>query len=123
MNLELILLVIYIEILSFLFSHRTKSQTVLNSGSSRSHAVYSITLTKAVDGVETPTVFHVVDLAGAERGNRTKASSAQQKEANNINTSLMQLWRCLQGMRRKVIVILNCVVIALLCRRFTKCFI
>jgi hypothetical protein len=48
-----------------------------------------------------PIVFQVVDLAGAERGNRTKASTAQQKEANNINVSLMQLWRCLQGMRKK----------------------
>ena len=32
--------------------------------------------------------------------NRTKANVQQQKEANNINTSLMQLWRCLQGMKR-----------------------
>jgi hypothetical protein len=41
----------------------------------------------------------VVDLAGSERGSRTKASSLQQKEANNINVSLMQLWRCLQALR------------------------
>ena len=27
---------------------------------------------------------------------RTDASAAQQKEANSINTSLMQLWRCIQ---------------------------
>jgi hypothetical protein len=33
---------------------------------------------------------------------RTKATAAQQKEANNINMSLMQLWRCLQGMKKKV---------------------
>ena len=33
--------------------------------------------------------------------NRTKASVQQQKEANNINTSLMQLWRCLQSMKKK----------------------
>jgi len=33
---------------------------------------------------------------------RTKATASQQREANNINMSLMQLWRCLQGMRRKV---------------------
>lgn len=31
--------------------------------------------------------------------NRTKATATQQKEANNINTSLMQLWRCLQGIK------------------------
>jgi hypothetical protein len=77
---------------------RTKSNTLLNSGSSRSHAVYSLTLVKKD---QLPIVFQVVDLAGAERGNRTKANTAQQKEANNINVSLMQLWRCLQGMRKK----------------------
>jgi len=77
---------------------RTKSNTLLNSGSSRSHAVYSLTLVKKD---QLPIVFQVVDLAGAERGNRTKATTAQQKEANNINVSLMQLWRCLQGMRKK----------------------
>ncbi len=37
--------------------------------------------------------------------NRTKASAAQQKEANMINMSLMQLWRCLQMMKRKVEII------------------
>jgi len=33
--------------------------------------------------------------------NRTKATLIQQKEANNINTSLMQLWRCLHAVKRK----------------------
>jgi Kinesin motor domain len=33
--------------------------------------------------------------------NRTKATIQQQREANNINVSLMKLWRCLQGMKRK----------------------
>lgn len=118
---------------------RSKSNTVLNSISSRSHAIYSLTLHR--EG-EMPVVFEVVDLAGAymlllyfiksvyeclgahfcysdttkrkhhhhhnhldlagaERGNRTKANSAQQKEANIINMSLMQLWRCLESMKRK----------------------
>lgn len=83
-------------------SKRSKATTFLNSGSSRSHAVYTLTLNRVAGGRETSCVFEVVDLAGAERGSRTKASSAQQKEANTINMSLMQLWRCLQGMRRKV---------------------
>lgn len=82
---------------------RSKSNTSLNTGSSRSHAVYSLTLKRDIGGGrEVSSVFQVVDLAGAERGSRTKATSAQQKEANNINMSLMQLWRCLQGMKRKV---------------------
>lgn len=87
-----------IKLLDEASARRTKSNTLLNSGSSRSHAVYSINLVKKD---HLPIVFQVVDLAGAERGHRTKASTAQQKEANNINVSLMQLWRCLQGMRKK----------------------
>ena len=80
---------------------RAKSHTLLNAGSSRSHAVYSITLTRIINNKEINSVFQVVDLAGAERGSRTKASQAQQKEANMINMSLMQLWRCLQCMKKK----------------------
>ena len=85
-------------------SKRTKSSTFLNSGSSRSHAVYTLTLTRpSADGKEfLSSQFQLVDLAGAERGNRTKATLAQQKEANVINMSLMQLWRCLQAVKRKV---------------------
>ena len=83
-------------------SKRSKANTTLNSGSSRSHAVYTITLNRIISGRDTISIFQVVDLAGAERGSRTKASNAQQKEANNINMSLMQLWRCLQGMKKKV---------------------
>jgi len=83
--------------------NRSKSSTFLNTGSSRSHAVYTITLDRSnEDGVYNQSVaFQLVDLAGAERGNRTKATAAQQKEANNINMSLMQLWRCLQGMKKR----------------------
>jgi hypothetical protein len=49
-------------------SNRSKSKTTLNEGSSRSHAVYSITLTRVIRGKESTAVFQVVDLAGAERG-------------------------------------------------------
>lgn len=81
---------------------RSKATTFLNTGSSRSHAVYTVTLKQQSEDQHDmiSSEFHLVDLAGSERSNRTKASSAQQKEANNINVSLMQLWRCLQGMRR-----------------------
>jgi kinesin family member 22 len=90
-------------------SKRTKSSTLLNNGSSRSHAVYTLTLTRPAseDGREScSSQFQLVDLAGAERGSRTKATLAQQKEANQINMSLMQLWRCLQAVKRKVSVCL-----------------
>jgi hypothetical protein len=88
-------------LMSLAAKNRSKSWTRLNSGSSRSHAVYSLTLSQLVDDREVSSVFLVVDLAGAERGNRTKASKAQQQEANSINTSLMQLWRCLTAMKKR----------------------
>lgn len=97
-------------------SNRSKASTFLNRGSSRSHAVYTVTLQRSVPSecsssgsnreptaseiAQHSVAFQLVDLAGAERSNRTKATSAQQKEANNINTSLMQLWRCLHGMKK-----------------------
>lgn len=82
-------------------SKRCQSKTKLNAESSRSHAMYSITMKKKHHGKETVSVFHIVDLAGAERVNRTKATGYQMKEANNINMSLMQLWRCLNAMKKK----------------------
>ena len=49
---------------------RSKSATFLNTGSSRSHAVYTITLDRSNgEGVFDQSVaFQLVDLAGAERG-------------------------------------------------------
>ena len=80
---------------------RSKSRTLLNTGSSRSHAIYTLSLSQIIQGREVNSLFQVVDLAGAERMTRTKASSTQLKEANVINTTLMQLWRCLHAMSRK----------------------
>lgn len=44
--------------------NRSKSQTLLNHGSSRSHAIYTLTLNRK-DG--SSSAFHITDLAGAER--------------------------------------------------------
>jgi hypothetical protein len=80
--------------------NRSKSRTLLNAGSSRSHGIYTLHLTREVNGRSEVSEFQVVDLAGAERGSRTHTRGMQMKEANNINTSLMQLWRCLQAMKK-----------------------
>jgi kinesin family protein 22 len=81
---------------------RSKSTTCLNTVSSRSHAVYTVTLerTNKKTRETSSCAFYLVDLAGAERANRTKATAQQQVEANSINVSLMKLWRCLQGIRK-----------------------
>ena len=90
-----------IDLMDAATSRRSITKTHLNNGSSRSHAVYSLTLSRYIGGRETKSEFQVVDLAGAERGKRTNGTTSQQREANNINMSLMQLWRCLQAMGRR----------------------
>jgi kinesin family protein 3/17 len=92
-----------VKLMDIASAKRHKSSTGLNTVSSRSHAVYTVTLEQtsiATDEQLSVSSFYLVDLAGAERGNRTKATAVQQQEANSINVSLMKLWRCLQGMRK-----------------------
>eukprot|EP00588_Corethron_pennatum_P016812 CAMPEP_0194309010 /NCGR_PEP_ID=MMETSP0171-20130528/5976_1 /TAXON_ID=218684 /ORGANISM="Corethron pennatum, Strain L29A3" /LENGTH=915 /DNA_ID=CAMNT_0039061953 /DNA_START=264 /DNA_END=3011 /DNA_ORIENTATION=+ len=76
-----------------------KSSTNLNSGSSRSHSVCQLELSSPRDDKDdAPIIMWIVDLAGSERAKRTgvMAMSAQQREASKINTSLMNLMKCLK---------------------------
>jgi len=77
--------------------NRIVAQTMLNSDSSRSHSVFTIRLT--LPSGEVWSKMSIVDLAGAERSSKTGANGERQKETNNINTSLMQLGRCLEALR------------------------
>jgi hypothetical protein len=91
-------------------NHRQTSATLMNEGSSRSHAIFTITIEqKIVKEVETPegeekkedgpaTVteeisakFHFVDLAGSERIKKTGASGKLMKEGISINKGLLNL--------------------------------
>jgi hypothetical protein len=87
---------------------RHTAQNHLNKQSSRSHAIYQITVRKSrpVHESETDNTntkessakeahFWIVDLAGNERSKRTNAGQLRQKEATYINMSLMNLMRCL----------------------------
>ena len=111
-------------------SNRAMAETMLNADSSRSHAVFIMSIYKHRDG-ESGVVMHeaaqdkasrrlagtkeahvlstgvelwsrvcIVDLAGSERQARTKASGARLREAGRINASLMHLMRCLEIMRQ-----------------------
>eukprot|EP00898_Chlorokybus_atmophyticus_P004331 jgi/Chlat1/489/Chrsp103S01091 len=81
-------------------SARTTGSTLMNEQSSRSHAIFTITLEQrmpppeAADSgyVEYITAkFHLVDLAGSERNKRTGAVGARFKESVNINSGLLAL--------------------------------
>ncbi|RWS24427.1 hypothetical protein B4U80_08563, partial [Leptotrombidium deliense] len=76
---------------------RTVAATNMNSESSRSHAVFTITLTCSVSdpdaGVsgEKVSKMSLVDLAGSERAVKTGAIGERLKEGSNINKSLTTL--------------------------------
>lgn len=76
---------------------RTVASTNMNSESSRSHAVFTLTLTCSVyDSTadvrgERVSKMSLVDLAGSERAIRTGAVGERLKEGSNINRSLTTL--------------------------------
>uniref|UniRef100_A0A0C9PU48 Sub_2 protein n=1 Tax=Fopius arisanus TaxID=64838 RepID=A0A0C9PU48_9HYME len=75
--------------------------TALNARSSRSHCIFTITLLKFYnenrpDSVELSR-FSFCDLAGSERLKKTLNVGDRLKEAQNINTSLLVLGRCLKS--------------------------
>nr|XP_012220957.1 PREDICTED: kinesin-like protein KIF20B isoform X1 [Linepithema humile] len=75
--------------------------TALNAKSSRSHCIFTIMLLKyytenSPDAVEVST-FSFCDLAGSERLKKTLNIGDRLKEAQNINTSLLVLGRCLKS--------------------------
>lgn len=71
---------------------RSTASTAMNAVSSRSHAVFTITLTqsKTSGPVTTSTIskLNLVDLAGSERASRTLATGKRLAEGSTINKSL-----------------------------------
>jgi hypothetical protein len=53
----------------------------MNLGSSRSHAALILTLHQEIDGMYQKTKFHLVDLAGAERPDKTGGQRMSALEA------------------------------------------
>ncbi len=80
---------------------RSVGSTKMNAVSSRSHAVFTLTLEQTRlgdagdDGDDTPAYtcskLHLVDLAGSERQKKTQASGTRLREAAFINKGLLAL--------------------------------
>ncbi len=83
-------------------TNRQVGQTNLNADSSRSHAVFSVTLQRknvALGTLVDVAKMSIVDLAGAERAGKTKVVGDRLKEAGGINKSLLVLGRCLHAIQ------------------------
>ncbi|PLB38903.1 kinesin-3 motor protein uncA [Aspergillus candidus] len=83
---------------------RTVAATNMNETSSRSHAVFTLTLSQKRHDAETSmdsekvSRISLVDLAGSERANSTGATGARLKEGAEINRSLSTLGRVIAAL-------------------------
>nr|XP_020019412.1 kinesin-like protein KIF15 [Castor canadensis] len=80
------------QVLSGGWRNRRVASTSMNRESSRSHAVFTITIESMEKSSETVNIrtslLNLVDLAGSERQKDTHAEGMRLKEASNINRSL-----------------------------------
>ncbi|XP_072451302.1 kinesin family member 4 isoform X3 [Chiloscyllium punctatum] len=75
-------------------STRTVAATAMNSQSSRSHAIFTVTVEQRKKRDRNSyfrSKLHLVDLAGSERQKKTKAEGDRLKEGININRGLLSL--------------------------------
>ncbi|KAG8448188.1 hypothetical protein GDO86_015325 [Hymenochirus boettgeri] len=75
-------------------SSRTVASTAMNSQSSRSHAIFTISIEQTKKGDKSNSFrskLHLVDLAGSERQKKTKAEGDRLKEGISINRGLLCL--------------------------------
>ncbi|XP_016068397.1 PREDICTED: chromosome-associated kinesin KIF4A-like [Miniopterus natalensis] len=75
-------------------SCRTVASTAMNSQSSRSHAIFTVSIEqrkKSDKDSSFRSKLHLVDLAGSERQKKTKAEGDRLKEGININRGLLCL--------------------------------
>nr|XP_056719618.1 chromosome-associated kinesin KIF4-like [Euleptes europaea] len=75
-------------------SSRTVAATAMNTQSSRSHAIFTISIeqrSKKETNLSFHSKLHLVDLAGSERQKKTKAEGDRLREGININKGLLCL--------------------------------
>lgn len=77
------------------------SSTAVNSNSSRSHCIFSIDVITLFHNQLTVVTHRLCDLAGSERLKKTDNIGNRLKEAQQINTSLMVLGRCLTAIHQE----------------------
>ncbi|XP_053476162.1 kinesin-like protein KIF15-A [Ictalurus furcatus] len=90
------------QVLSMGWRNRRVASTSMNRESSRSHAVFSMTLESKETGQGVVNIrtsqLNLVDLAGSERQRDTHAEGSRLKEASSINRSLMCLGQVIMAL-------------------------
>ncbi|KFO29757.1 chromosome-associated kinesin KIF4A [Fukomys damarensis] len=82
-------------------SCRTVASTAMNSQSSRSHAIFTISIEQRKKNDKNSSFrskLHLVDLAGSERQKKTKAEGGRLKEGININRGLLCLGNVIRAL-------------------------
>jgi hypothetical protein len=94
-----------LDVLSAGTKNRITASTAMNAGSSRSHAVFTVTLDQVVqsevsedDTTRITSKLTFVDLAGSERIKRTGAEGQRMKEGIQINSGLFNLGQVINGL-------------------------
>nr|XP_023022053.1 kinesin-like protein subito [Leptinotarsa decemlineata] len=89
------------QVLQFGLHNLKYAATAINSHSSRSHCIFTITLVQMSKMCNEVCIssFNFCDLAGSERSKKTMNIGDRLKESNNINTSLLVLGRCIENVR------------------------
>ncbi|XP_062850951.1 kinesin-like protein KIF15 [Trichomycterus rosablanca] len=90
------------QVLSMGWRNRRVASTSMNRESSRSHAVFTMTLESKETGQGVVNIrtsqLNLVDLAGSERQRDTHAEGSRLKEASSINRSLMCLGQVIMAL-------------------------
>lgn len=99
------------EVIDKCLKNRQVASTALNASSSRSHTIFKISVELLYESIDSQHqaisslgYICVVDLAGSERAKRTENNDNKLKEAGGINNSLMVLGRCLQSIKKGMVV-------------------
>ncbi|KAJ3209542.1 hypothetical protein HDU67_006131, partial [Dinochytrium kinnereticum] len=83
-------------------SKRKSAETLLNPRSSRSHTICQLTVKEfTADGYHKRGRFKLVDLAGSECVGKSGVANQGQKEAGQINQSLLTLGRVINAVKKK----------------------